>query len=91
MPTARSSPTSAARSATATRSSICGRSDLKREGQLRGDSRRDDGDVELRLRAAAAADGIELLRAQVGDKYVLELMLANDAVIGGEQSGHIID
>ena len=38
-----------------------------------------------------AADGVELLRAQVGDKYVLELMLANDAVIGGEQSGHIID
>jgi phosphoglucosamine mutase len=38
-----------------------------------------------------AADGIELLRAQVGDKYVLELMLENDVVIGGEQSGHIID
>jgi phosphoglucosamine mutase len=38
-----------------------------------------------------AADGIELLRANVGDKYVLELMLANDSVIGGEQSGHIID
>jgi phosphoglucosamine mutase len=37
------------------------------------------------------ADGIELLRANVGDKYVLEQMLANDAVIGGEQSGHIID
>jgi len=36
-------------------------------------------------------DGIELCRAQVGDKYVLELMLARDAVIGGEQSGHIID
>ncbi len=38
-----------------------------------------------------AADGVELDRAQVGDKYVLELMLANGAVIGGEQSGHIID
>ena len=37
------------------------------------------------------ADGIELLRAQVGDKYVLELMLQNDALLGGEQSGHIID
>ncbi len=36
-------------------------------------------------------DGIELLRAQVGDKYVLELMLEQGAVIGGEQSGHIID
>jgi phosphoglucosamine mutase len=37
------------------------------------------------------ADGIELLRAQVGDKYVLELMIQNDALLGGEQSGHIID
>lgn len=36
-------------------------------------------------------DGIELLRAQVGDKYVLESMLARGAVVGGEQSGHIID
>src|SRR5437588_12144824 len=38
-----------------------------------------------------AADGIELLRASVGDKYVLEQMIESDAVIGGEQSGHIID
>jgi len=38
-----------------------------------------------------AKDGIELLRAQVGDKYVLEQMIENKAVIGGEQSGHIID
>ena len=36
-------------------------------------------------------DGIELLRAQVGDKYVLEQMLERDALLGGEQSGHIID
>ena len=36
-------------------------------------------------------DGIELLRAQVGDKYVLELMLERGATLGGEQSGHIID
>ena len=37
------------------------------------------------------ADGIELLRAQVGDKYVLEQMLERNALLGGEQSGHIID
>jgi phosphoglucosamine mutase len=36
-------------------------------------------------------DGIELCRAQVGDKYVLEMMLEKKATIGGEQSGHIID
>ena len=37
------------------------------------------------------ADGIDLLRAQVGDKYVLEMMLGNGSILGGEQSGHIID
>jgi phosphoglucosamine mutase len=37
------------------------------------------------------ADGIELCRANVGDKYVLELMLERGAILGGEQSGHIID
>jgi phosphoglucosamine mutase len=36
-------------------------------------------------------DGIELCRAQVGDKYVLEMMLERGAILGGEQSGHIID
>ena len=33
---------------------------------------------------------IELLRANVGDRNVLEKMLEEDIVIGGEQSGHII-
>lgn len=36
-------------------------------------------------------DGIRLLRAGVGDKYVLEMMLEAKASLGGEQSGHIID
>ena len=34
--------------------------------------------------------GIELLRAKVGDKYVLEKMKGNGAMLGGERSGHII-
>jgi phosphoglucosamine mutase len=37
------------------------------------------------------ADGIELCRANVGDKYVLEMMIERGAILGGEQSGHIID
>jgi phosphoglucosamine mutase len=36
-------------------------------------------------------DRIELCRAQVGDKYVLEMMLGRHSILGGEQSGHIID
>ncbi|MBW3565504.1 MAG: phosphoglucosamine mutase [Acidobacteria bacterium] len=35
--------------------------------------------------------GIRLVRAQVGDKYVLEKMIELGAVLGGEQSGHVID
>lgn len=34
---------------------------------------------------------IKLIRADVGDKYVLEQMQKHSAVIGGEQSGHIIN
>lgn len=34
--------------------------------------------------------GIELLRTDIGDKYVLAKMLENDLSLGGEQSGHII-
>lgn len=33
---------------------------------------------------------INFVATKVGDRYVLENMLANDYIIGGEQSGHII-
>jgi phosphoglucosamine mutase len=42
------------------------------------------------LEAALRRDSITMLRAPVGDKYVLEMMQANAASIGGEQSGHIL-
>lgn len=42
------------------------------------------------LEAALGRSGIKMLRAPVGDKYVLEQMLATGATLGGEQSGHII-
>lgn len=35
-------------------------------------------------------NGIELLRSNVGDRYVLEKMIEHNVAIGGEQSGHII-
>ncbi|HET9481530.1 MAG TPA: phosphoglucosamine mutase [Candidatus Polarisedimenticolia bacterium] len=44
----------------------------------------------LWLEQGLADLGIRMLRAQVGDKYVLEEMLRTGAVLGGEQSGHII-
>ncbi|HSY67226.1 MAG TPA: phosphoglucosamine mutase [Edaphobacter sp.] len=42
------------------------------------------------LEAALKRNGIQMLRAAVGDKYVLEQMIATGAALGGEQSGHII-
>jgi phosphoglucosamine mutase len=42
------------------------------------------------LEIALGERGIELVRAQVGDRYVLEELLARGATLGGEQSGHII-
>jgi phosphoglucosamine mutase len=44
----------------------------------------------LGLEKALERDGIQLLRTPVGDKYVLEEMVRRDAVLGGEQSGHVI-
>ncbi len=42
------------------------------------------------LEAALRRSGIRMLRAPVGDRYVLEQMQANHAALGGEQSGHIL-
>ncbi len=42
--------------------------------------------LEISLREA----GCRLLRAKVGDRYVLEMMQAEGANLGGEPSGHII-
>ncbi|MFW6049318.1 MAG: phosphoglucosamine mutase [Candidatus Bipolaricaulota bacterium] len=42
------------------------------------------------LEQALGAYGINLLRTQVGDKHVAKEMETNNAIVGGEQSGHII-
>lgn len=42
------------------------------------------------LEEALAARGIRLVRAAVGDRYVVEEMERHAALLGGEQSGHLI-
>jgi phosphoglucosamine mutase len=42
------------------------------------------------LELALKSRNIDLLRTDVGDKFVLEKLLETDSEIGGEQSGHII-
>ncbi len=44
----------------------------------------------LGLEHALARDGIELCRAAVGDRYVLEMLVERSWQVGGESSGHII-
>jgi len=44
----------------------------------------------LGLERALNSHGIRLIRTPVGDKYVLEEMIRIGAVLGGEQSGHVI-
>ena len=64
---------------------------LKAKGRLAGDCVVTTVMSNFGFERQLERDGIELCRAQVGDKYVLEMMLEKKAVIGGEQSGHIID
>jgi phosphoglucosamine mutase len=44
----------------------------------------------LGLEKALEREDIRLVRTPVGDKYVLEEMVRSGAVLGGEQSGHVI-
>lgn len=63
---------------------------LKRAGRLAGDVVVATVMSNLGLEKALEAEGISMVRTPVGDKYVLEEMLRRGAVLGGEQSGHII-
>jgi len=44
----------------------------------------------LGLEKALQADGIDFVRAKVGDRYVMELLKKNNWNFGGESSGHVI-
>ncbi|HEY6804162.1 MAG TPA: phosphoglucosamine mutase [Pyrinomonadaceae bacterium] len=63
---------------------------LKEQGRLKGDVVVATVMSNIGLEIALRAIGVELIRADVGDKYVLEELLKRGASLGGEQSGHII-
>jgi phosphoglucosamine mutase len=64
--------------------------DLKQRGELTNDTVVATTMSNMGLEAALRESGVKMLRAPVGDKYVLEQMQKTGAVLGGEQSGHII-
>lgn len=65
--------------------------DLHERGELAGDAVVATVMSNIGLEKALAAHGIGLLRAPVGDRYVLERMREGGHILGGEQSGHIIN
>jgi len=64
--------------------------DLKARGMLPGDLIVATTMSNMGLEAALKRSGIRMLRAPVGDRYVLEQMQQHGAALGGEQSGHIL-
>ena len=63
---------------------------LHKRGELTGDVIVGTVMSNLGLEQALEREGIRLVRAPVGDRYVSEHMALTGAVLGGEQSGHIL-
>ncbi|MFZ0396374.1 MAG: phosphoglucosamine mutase [Terracidiphilus sp.] len=68
---------------------MCAR-DLKDRGMLTDDLVVATTMSNMGLEAALKRSGIHMLRAPVGDRYVLEMMQKKNAALGGEQSGHVL-
>lgn len=68
---------------------LCGKY-LKEQGKLKDDTVVTTVMSNMGLYKAFDKMGIRYEQTAVGDKYVCENMMANDYIIGGEQSGHII-
>lgn len=65
--------------------------DKKKHGKLVDDTVVGTVMSNIGLERALRAEGIALVRAAVGDRYVLERLRMSGMTFGGEQSGHIID
>jgi len=63
---------------------------LKSEGKLKNNTLVATVMSNMGLFIMAEKNGINVLKTKVGDRYVLEEMMAGGHIIGGEQSGHII-
>lgn len=64
--------------------------ELKKQHKLRGNAFVATILSNMGLHAYARERGMEIVCSDVGDRYVLEKMLQNGYILGGEQSGHVI-
>jgi phosphoglucosamine mutase len=64
--------------------------DMKEKGLLNGNTIVATVMSNLGFDVMASQNGLNILKAPVGDRYVLEKMIEGNFVLGGEQSGHII-
>jgi phosphoglucosamine mutase len=64
--------------------------DMVERGALRGGAVVATVMSNLGLEKELARHGLELVRTQVGDRYVVDAMRAGGHNLGGEQSGHIV-
>ena len=63
---------------------------MKEKGTLRGNTLVATVMSNMGLELAMKKRGVKLEKTKVGDRYVLEKMLADGYNLGGEQSGHVI-
>lgn len=62
----------------------------KSQGTLKNDMVVSTVMSNLGFKKAMAESGIRLVETKVGDRYVMEALIEHKAVLGGEQSGHVI-
>lgn len=62
----------------------------KKNGKLKKNITVGTSHTNMAIEIALKDAGIDLIRTDIGDKYVLQKLLEQDLSIGGEQSGHII-
>jgi phosphoglucosamine mutase len=64
--------------------------ELQKQGKLPGNAIVTTQMSNVGLELALAKAGIKMHRANVGDRFVVEMMKAEGLIFGGEQSGHMI-
>ena len=63
---------------------------FKKLGRLKGDTVVGTSHTNMAIEESLNNEGINLIRTDIGDKYVLAKLIEKNLTIGGEQSGHII-